>query len=118
MCGRFGVAMPEEIGERFGVGAVQPPLEPRYNLAPTQGAPVVVAGGARRPAGMRWGHEPRWLKEKGAGRPLINARAEKLASAPTFREALLGRRAIIPATHFFEFMWTGPTLGHSTTPGC
>ncbi len=54
---------------------------------------------------MCWGYEPRWLKEKGGGRPLINARAETVTSSPTFGDALKHRRAIVPATHFFE--WGG-----------
>lgn len=107
MCGRFGVALPGEIGERFSVGVVQLPLEPRYNLAPTQVAPVVLEDGARRLAEMRWGHEPRWLREKGSGRPLINARDDRLATAPTFREALRSHRAIVPASHFFEWKRDG-----------
>jgi putative SOS response-associated peptidase YedK len=107
VCGRFGVALPEGIAERFGIEAVQLPLEPRYNLAPTQSAPVVLEDGVRRLEGMRWGHEPRWLRERGGGRPLINARDDRLATAPTFREALRFRRAIVPASHFFEWKWDG-----------
>ena len=111
MCGRFGLLAPSEIAERFAL-VEQLRLDPRYNAAPTQLMPVVVEDGARSVAMMRWGYEPQWLKEKGGGRPLINARAEKLASTPTFREALVSSRAIVPATHFFE--WAG--TGHDKTP--
>ncbi len=103
MCGRFGLMSPSEIAERFALEA-QLSFDARYNAAPTQQMPVVVEDDSRSAELMRWGYEPRWLKEKGGGRPLINARADKLASAPTFREALLHRRAIVPVTHFFEFM--------------
>ena len=113
MCGRFGVALPEEIAARFGVEGIQLPPEPRYNLAPTQEARVVLEdGGGRRLAELRWGHEPRWLRERGGGRPLINARAETLEAKPTFREALSSRRAIVPSTHFYE--WAGS--GRGKTP--
>ncbi len=113
MCGRFGVAFPAKIGERFGLEAVQLPLQPRYNLAPTQSAPVLVEGDARRLAEMRWGHAPRWLREKrGGSRPLINARDDRLASAPTFREALRERRCVVPSSHFFE--WAG--MGRDKIP--
>ena len=68
MCGRFGVALPDEIAARFGVEGIQLPPEPRYNLAPTQEAQVVLEdGGGRRLAELRWGHEPRWLRERGGG---------------------------------------------------
>ncbi len=106
MCGRFGLMSPSEIAERFALEA-QLSFDARYNAAPTQKMPVVVEDGSRNLELMRWGYEPRWLKEKGGGRPLINARAEKLESAPTFWEALRERRAIIPATHFFEWAGTG-----------
>ncbi len=113
MCGRYGLTTVEAIGGRFGVGAVQLPLEPRYNIAPTQRLPVVVEDEARRVEEMRWGLEPRWLRERGAGRPLINARDDRLTSAPTFREALRERRCIIPASYFIE--WSG-SQGRFKTP--
>ncbi len=104
MCGRFGLLAPSEIAERFAL-VEQLKFDPRHNAAPTQQIPVVVEDGARSLKMMRWGYEPRWLKEKGSGGPLINARAEKVASSPTFKDAFLSRRAIVPATHFFE--WGG-----------
>ncbi len=61
---------------------------------------------------MPWGYEPRWLRERGGGRPLINARAETIGTAPTFRDALREYRAIIPATHFIEWR----REGHRKTP--
>jgi putative SOS response-associated peptidase YedK len=102
MCGRFGLLAPSEIAERFALVA-QLSFDARYNAAPTQAMPVVTQNGSRSLGLMRWGYEPRWLKEKGGGKPLINARADKLQSAPTFRDALRSQRAIVPATHFFEW---------------
>ncbi len=107
MCGRFGLTVTEKIAARFGLESHQLSFDARYNAAPTQFMPVVVADGSRVAQMMGWGYEPRWLRDKGGGRPLINARAEKLYSAPTFREALLHRRAIVPATHFFEWAGSG-----------
>lgn len=89
-----------EVAERFAL-VEELRLYPRHNAAPTQQIPVVVEDGPRSAALMHRGYEPRWLKEK--GRPLINARAETVASSPTFREALRSRRAIVPATHCFEW---------------
>ncbi len=107
MCGRIGMAHPNEIVGRFGLGAQQLSFDARYNAAPTQLMPVVVKDGPRVARMMRWGYEPAWLKEMGARRPLINARSEKLASAPTFREVFLFRRAIVPSSHFFEWAICG-----------
>ncbi len=106
MCGRFGLLSPSEISERFALVA-QLSFDARYNAAPTQRLPVVIEDGARKVEAMRWGYEPRWLKEKGGGRPLINARADKLTSAPTFREALRAQRAIVPASHYIEWKRDG-----------
>lgn len=113
MCGRYGLTVTEAIGGRFAVGAVRLPFEPRYNIAPTQRLPVVVENGVRRVEEMRWGHEPKWLGELGAGSPLINARDDRLASALTFREALRERRCIVPASYFIE--WVG-SRGRGKTP--
>ena len=96
MCGRFGLTLTEKVAPRFGLESHQLSFDARYNAAPTQLMPVVVEDGSRVAQMMRWGYEPRWLKEKDGGRPLINVRAEKLASARTFREALMHRWAIVP----------------------
>ncbi len=44
MCGRYGFAPGEfrEIKLRFNIGGDIPLFKPRYNIAPTQQAPVIV----------------------------------------------------------------------------
>ena len=80
----------------------------RFNIAPTQEAPVVrqADGGGRELALLRWGLVPSWAKDLGVGTKMINARAESVAEKPAFREALRKRRCLVPATGFFE--WQGP----------
>jgi putative SOS response-associated peptidase YedK len=82
-------------------------IRKRFNIAPTQDAPVVRAaeGGAREVAMMRWGLVPFWARDLKIGATMINARAETLGEKPAFRNALQQRRCIIPATGFFE--WQG-----------
>ncbi|HEX4331635.1 MAG TPA: SOS response-associated peptidase [Usitatibacter sp.] len=77
----------------------------RYNIAPTQEAPVVrVAGdGARELALLRWGLVPSWAKELAAGTKMINARAEGVEAKPAFRAAARSRRCLVPATGFYEW---------------
>ena len=79
----------------------------RYNIAPTQEAPVVRvgAGGARELALLRWGLVPSWAKEPGVGTKMINARSEGVESKPAFRAAVRSRRCLVPATGFYE--WKG-----------
>ncbi len=89
------------IRELFGV---QPPfpLSPRFNIAPTQQAPL-AHGPGREIVNMRWGLIPRWAKDPSIGNRLINARAETAADKPSFREAFRRRRCLIPADGFYEW---------------
>ncbi len=72
-------------------------------IAPTDVAPVAILqneGLAVLP--MRWGF-PHWQK----GGPIVNARAETALDKAMFRDSLLGRRAAIPASGFFEWRHEG-----------
>jgi putative SOS response-associated peptidase YedK len=81
-------------------------LRRRYNIAPTQLAPVVRArDGARELASLRWGLVPPWANALTVGTRMINARAEGVADKPAFRDAVRSRRCIVPATGFYE--WKG-----------
>ncbi|MCB9946247.1 MAG: SOS response-associated peptidase [Rhodospirillaceae bacterium] len=111
MCGRYLITSPlEAILEMFAVDpADRPNLEPRFNLAPTQQAPVVRRGddGARHLALLRWGLIPHWAKDVKIGARLINARAETAATAPAFRESARRRRCLVVADGFFEWQKQG-----------
>jgi putative SOS response-associated peptidase YedK len=92
-----------------------PGVRKRYNIAPTQEAPVVrlarddtAREGTEPPrelAMLRWGLVPSWAKDIAVGNRMINARAETAAEKPAFRQALEKRRCIVPATGFYE--WQG-----------
>jgi putative SOS response-associated peptidase YedK len=102
MCGRYTLFHP--IGKLFDLPD-SPDLPPRYNIAPTQDVPVVVAagGGGRQLRRMHWGFIPPWAKDRDFGARLINARAETVAEKPTFRGAFRRQRCLIPADGFFEW---------------
>jgi putative SOS response-associated peptidase YedK len=110
MCGRFTLATPPTLlAEAFGLAEV-PDLAPRYNIAPTQLAPVL-----RQPAGaalarlglLRWGLVPGWADDPAIGSRLINARAETVADKPSFRAAFRQRRCLVPADGFYEWAKVG-----------
>lgn len=106
--------------------------EPSWNIAPTTRIPVLIdspprasgsaradgdidehddANGDRQPAmgrirrleGAKWGLVPAWAKDESVGVRSFNARSETAASKPTFRTAVAKRRAVVPATGYYEW---------------
>jgi putative SOS response-associated peptidase YedK len=109
MCGRYLLISPVEAMRRlFDVGGLLN-LPARYNIAPTQDAPVVRLDRElrRELIQMRWGLIPAWAKDAAIGQRCINARAETLAEKPAFREAFRRRRCLVPADGFFEWQRKG-----------
>jgi putative SOS response-associated peptidase YedK len=107
MCSRYFLdADGNVIAYTFAVVADER-LRKRFNIAPTQEAPIVRAakGGGRELAMARWGLVPYWAKDLAVGTKMINARCEGVEAKPAFRAAIEKRRCIVPATGFFE--WKG-----------
>lgn len=113
MCGRYTLrTSPQQFLQLslFGQEAFE---EPRYNIAPTQDVPVVRvrqtdeesrSGKARyEVANMRWGLVPSWAGDLRMGSRLINSRSETAAEKPSFRNAFIHRRCLIPADGFYEW---------------
>lgn len=108
MCGRFTLTNPNprRLASRFDLdGLPEIDERPRFNIAPTD--PVIAIRrneAARNEAGrLRWGLVPGRWAERAGGRPLINARAETVATHPAFRDAFERRRCLIPADGFYEW---------------
>src|SRR3954453_14401341 len=80
MCGRYTLTSPEDIAARFGLGALaETRIEPRFNVAPSQPVPVIVArDDGPKLTTMRWGFQPAWMRTNGQRPPPINARSESL----------------------------------------
>jgi len=113
MCGRYTQLMSwRELVELYNLTNVdfRPNLPARYNLTPTQDAPIVRLSedGGRVLAIARWGLIPVWAKERSVGARMINARAEEVAAKPAFRAAYRQRRCLVPASGFFEWQDAGP----------
>lgn len=108
MCGRFTHLYKWKQLHELMELIVPVEIPARYNVAPTQLAPVVRMdeGGARRLDMLRWGFVPAWAKEVSERQP-INARSETAAASPAFRSAMKRRRCIVPASGFFEWQATG-----------
>jgi putative SOS response-associated peptidase YedK len=107
VCGRYTLANPDpkRLRLRFGVeGPFEFDERPRFNIAPTDSVLAVRSDEQRRRefGYLRWGLMPgRWALKP--GRPLINARAETLATQPAFAESFRRRRCLIPADGFYEW---------------
>lgn len=119
MCGRYSITLPVEAVRRYFQVPQLPNLPPRYNLAPTQEAPVVRLDreGKRELVMLRWGLVPWWAKDLKIGTKLINARAESIASTRSFRDAFARRRCLVAADGFYEWKKYGrERLPYRITP--
>jgi putative SOS response-associated peptidase YedK len=108
MCGRFQQSRSAaEVAATFRTTGPTPNTQPSWNIAPTQNALAVrrhPESGDRHLNTLRWGLVPRWAKDATAGARAINARAETVATLPTFRDAFRKRRCLVPATGFYEWL--------------
>jgi putative SOS response-associated peptidase YedK len=106
MCGRYSITTPVEGLRRvFKFGGPSLNLQPRWNVAPTQEAPVVrrAKDGQRELRMLRWGLVPFWTKDVSGAARMINARSETVAEKPAFREAFKARRCLVPVDGFYEW---------------
>ncbi len=108
MCGRYALsvvlARGAEIaglgrGLRLSERSQETASSPRYNIAPTQLAPVIERRGglfelSQLPWGVRAGRPPRLV---------INARSESASRRPLFRRAFAERRCLVPTDGFYEW---------------
>jgi putative SOS response-associated peptidase YedK len=106
MCGRFTLhSRLILLLQQFALEA-GPELAPRYNIAPTQLVPVIHRQEGHRGRSMtlmRWGLIPSWAKDASIGNRLINARADSVATKPSFRSAFKRRRCLVPADGYYEW---------------
>jgi putative SOS response-associated peptidase YedK len=81
----------------------------RWNAAPSQKLLVIRRNhktGEISLDPLRWGLIPSWCSDPKGGRKPINAKAETVASLPTFRDAYRLRRCMVPVDGFFEWKAT------------
>lgn len=104
MCGRYTLSEPPEalrLQFRFDTSLN---IEPRYNIAPSQLAPVVINSQSGRKILMfQWGLSAKGRPQEPLLNSLINARAESLLDRPSFKEAFLKRRCLVIADGFYEW---------------
>jgi putative SOS response-associated peptidase YedK len=117
MCGRFTLTItPEELAAILALVDLEP-FPPRYNIAPTQPILMVMsAESAPRPGSnlpdrrsllVRWGLIPRWAKDPRSLPLMINIRSETAAEKGMSKAAMRHRRALVPASGFYEWQKVG-----------
>ena len=116
MCGRYAITLPPEAVRAYFAFSENPNFPPRYNIAPTQPIPVVVAsphsaGNARRFMLVRWGFLAGFVKDPRHFPLIVNARAESLGEKPSFRAALKRRRCLVIADGFYEWRKDPTSIG-------
>lgn len=122
MCGRYvSAAKRAQLREQYRATGPGDGVElaSSYNVAPTSKVYAIVqppaedeTGGVREVHAVRWGLVPGWWKpgdDPKTGKPkrlpsLHNARADRLTSAPSWRAPFARRRAILPATGYYEWL--------------
>ncbi|MEE9911643.1 MAG: SOS response-associated peptidase [Deltaproteobacteria bacterium] len=109
MCGRFVLITDlAAIARDFDVPGVSVSFSPSRNISPGQQIPAVIRRGNQNvlvPYG--WGLIPCWCKDPSIGAKLVNARAETINEKPSFKNAFVSRRCLIPADGFFEWKKEG-----------
>jgi putative SOS response-associated peptidase YedK len=123
MCGRISLySDPDYLARIFDAQLgpdVDPHAGPSWNVPPTSSILAVADVGDAAdpgPAGpgghvavhrqlgrYRWGLVPSWAKDPAVGNRMFNARAETLASKPSYSSAFTARRLIVVADGFYEW---------------
>jgi putative SOS response-associated peptidase YedK len=106
MCGRFvQFSSLRTLDNFFNIQPSPVDIIPNYNIAPTQQILAIVKREDYSLEKLYWGLVPSWAKNVSGASRLINARAETVASKPSFRSAFKRRRCLILADGFYE--WKG-----------
>lgn len=105
MCGRYTLTVDsDELVDVFDVPEIDFDYRPRYNIAPTQDAPVLASDQRGTRLGLlRWGLVPFWAEDPSVGNRMINARSETVAVKPSYKYAFQSRRCLVLADGFYEW---------------
>jgi putative SOS response-associated peptidase YedK len=112
MCGRYAAtSRPEDLVEEFDIEQVMTGEPSRSLLSapqdPPPGAPDPSydedAPPVRQLRLLTWGLVPSWAKDVKVGLRMINARAESVLEKSAFAKAAASRRALVPASGWYEW---------------
>jgi len=90
MCVRYRQSSTEEEVAEFFEAELREELHPRYNIAPSQQAPVIrQAECGRVIANVGWGLVPFWARATSIGYKQINGCSGRMIEEPAFRGSLI-----------------------------
>lgn len=86
--------------------------EPSWNIKPTERIPIVLESAksgsvVRRLEAARWSLVPSFATALVSKYPTFNARSETVGQKATFQPSLVARRALVPATGYYEWHTEG-----------
>ncbi|MCK0196220.1 SOS response-associated peptidase [Ancylobacter sp. 6x-1] len=96
----------DELARHYGIEGPLPNAPAQYNAPPSARLMVVrrdPRDGRRDLSPLRWGLVPHGAGDPKIGNRLTLARAESVATTPSFREAFARRRCLVPVDAFFEW---------------
>lgn len=99
MCGRFTLAEPNLISERFNTLNSINNFDPSWNIAPSQMVPTITRNSPNKIVMMKWG----LLFNQTSKTGVINIRAETTLEKPYFKHLLTSNRCLIVADSFYEW---------------
>jgi putative SOS response-associated peptidase YedK len=96
----------EALEERFRAQIAAEEVAPTYNAAPSQEQLTILSDNPQAIVRAAWGFVPAWADSKTGVKPVINARAESIATKPFFRAAFKQQRCLVLADGFYEWRRT------------
>ena len=104
MCGKYILAQAAQAERALGIRRGHWDYPRSYRVLPTEQVPVAIeSDGERQAAMMRWGLVPWWSHGVPLKASTINATAERLDSAPSYRDAWRrGQRCLFVMGGFYE----------------
>lgn len=106
MCARAALTKPATVLDKiFGTkGTSLPNIRARWNLCPTDSAPIVRADDGARSLDMAvWDYRDDKVADLKGRRPLVNLRGESFRGTRSFATS----RCLVPVDGFYEFKKTG-----------
>ncbi|MCI4670633.1 MAG: SOS response-associated peptidase [Bacteroidia bacterium] len=107
MCGRYTFTQVPDSDQLVLPMESEVLLRPRYNIAPSQWAPIIPDFDAGHIHFFRWGLIPRWAKDMKIGYKMINARSETVHEKASFKTSFKRMRCLVLADGFYEWKKIG-----------